>query len=98
MSPLLPLLLASVNRRALEDLSDIIDREARRLRPPPVIVPLEPTGPTCADCGSVLRRIEYTKTGADPRPRCWFCIEAAPGRERMAAKRLRRAKRAGVAP
>lgn len=99
MSPLLALGLAAMNRRALEDLPAIIDREARRLRPPPVIPPPPPpTGPTCSDCGDVLRRIEYSTLNPEPSPRCWACIEAAPGRERMAAKRLRRLKRAGATP
>jgi hypothetical protein len=90
------LLLASAARSGIED---VIDREARRLRPPPVIPPPPPpTGPTCSDCGDVLRRIEYSTLNPEPSPRCWACIEAAPGRERMAAKRLRRLKRAGATP
>lgn len=99
MIPLLPLLLASVNRRTLEDIADVIEREAYRLRPPPVIPPPPPpTGPTCSDCGDVLRVVDQGCLPADPAPLCWYCSKTAPGRTRMAAKRLRRLKRAGVYP
>ena len=61
-------------------------------------IPLLPPVPTCSACGIALGRYHYTETGADPSRKCLHCIEATPGRERMAAKRARRAKRLGVKP
>lgn len=93
------LTMALLLAAARSGIDDVIEREAYRLRPPPVIhPPPPPTGPTCADCGDVLRRIEYSTINPEPSPRCRSCIEATPGRERMAAKRARRAKRLGVKP
>lgn len=65
--------------------------------PLPTIPPLPPIA-ACSMCGIALGRYHYTGTGADPSRKCLHCIEATPGRERMAAKRERRAKRLGVKP
>ena len=68
--------------------------------PTPTPVPAIPPPPVavCSVCGIALGRYHYTETGADPSRKCLHCIEATPGRERMAAKRERRAKRLGVKP
>ena len=59
----------------------------------PVSAPVPPA-PTCSVCGVALLRHEYSTINHEPAPKCLHCIEATPGRERMAAKRARRAKRA----
>ena len=59
----------------------------------PISAPVPPA-PTCSVCGVTLLRHEYSTINHVPAPKCLHCIEATPGRERMAAKRARRAKRA----
>ena len=59
----------------------------------PLSAPVQPA-PTCSVCGVTLLRHEYSTINPEPAPKCLHCIEATPGRDRMAAKRARRAKRA----
>lgn len=84
------------SERAMSILLASSTRVGRDVSPPPPIIPPLPPVPTCSACGIALGRYHYTETGADPSRKCLHCIEATPGRERMAAKRARRAKRAGV--
>ena len=58
----------------------------------PISAPVPPA-PTCSVCGITLLRHEYSTINHVPAPKCLHCSEATPGRERMAAKRARRAKR-----
>jgi hypothetical protein len=60
-----------------------------------MLAPASPA-PTCSVCGVTLLRHEHSTINHEPAPKCLHCIEATPGRERMAAKRARRAKRADM--
>jgi hypothetical protein len=69
-----------------------------RAKPEETLLAPAPPAPTCSVCGVTLLRHEYSTIKTDPLRKCLHCIEATPGRERMAAKRARRAKRLGVKP
>jgi hypothetical protein len=93
-SPTMALLIAAASR-----VSDPERAEPEEPTPPPLpAIPSLPPVAVCSVCGVALWRYHYTETGADPSRKCLHCIEATPGRERMAAKRARRAKRLGVKP
>lgn len=87
------LLIATATRASDPERAEPEEHTHTPTPPLPAIPPL-PSVAVCSVCGTSLGRYHYTETGADPSRKCLSCIEATPGRERMAAKRVRRAKRA----